>query len=83
MPPRAGKPGSVGLAAGPDAAIMDDAGKLLAGGAIGEVVIRGYQRHRRTGQQPEANARAFNAGWFRTGDQGRNDAEGISASPAS
>jgi acyl-CoA synthetase (AMP-forming)/AMP-acid ligase II len=70
------KPGSVGLAAGPEIAIMDEAGRLLTRGAIGEVVIRGdnvtlgYENH------PKANAEAFVNGWFRTGDQGVIDAEG-------
>ena len=35
------KPGSVGLAAGPEVAIMDEAGNLLPAGEIGEIVIRG------------------------------------------
>ena len=35
------KPGSVGLPAGPEVRIMDEAGNLLPAGEIGEVVIRG------------------------------------------
>ena len=35
------KPGSVGLPAGVEIALMDDAGHLLAAGATGEIVIRG------------------------------------------
>jgi len=76
LPPRARKPGSVGLAAGPEIAIMDEAGQLLASGQTGEVVIRGpnvtagYENNRK------ANAEAFTNGWFRTGDQGVLDAEG-------
>ena len=70
------KPGSVGIAAGPEIAIMDDGGRLLGRGETGEVVIRGenvtpgYENH------PKANAEAFVEGWFRTGDQGVIDAEG-------
>ena len=36
LPPKARKPGSVGIAAGPEVAIMDDAGNLLPQGGIGE-----------------------------------------------
>jgi acyl-CoA synthetase (AMP-forming)/AMP-acid ligase II len=70
------KPGSVGIAAGPEIAIMDEAGALLAPGAIGEVVIRGPNVTRGYENNPEANAKAFTNGWFRTGDQGAFDAEG-------
>ena len=41
LPPRRRFPGSVGVAAGPEIAIMDEAGTLLPPGALGEVVIRG------------------------------------------
>jgi acyl-CoA synthetase (AMP-forming)/AMP-acid ligase II/acyl carrier protein len=73
-PPR--KPGSVGLAAGPDVGIMDDEGRLLLAGERGEVVIRGANVTQCYLNNAEANARAFVHGWFRTGDQGYFDAEG-------
>jgi acyl-CoA synthetase (AMP-forming)/AMP-acid ligase II len=76
LPPRARKPGSVGLAAGPEISIMDEAGTLLARGAIGEVVIRGANVTLGYEANPKANASAFTNGWFRTGDQGTLDAEG-------
>ncbi len=76
LPPRARKPGHVGPAAGPEVAIMDDAGNILPQGAIGEVVIRGPNVTAGYEANPEANARAFTKGWFRTGDQGMLDAEG-------
>ncbi|WP_287064976.1 AMP-binding protein, partial [Ramlibacter sp.] len=41
LPPAQRRPGSVGIAAGPEVAIMDDAGTLLGPDQIGEVVIRG------------------------------------------
>ena len=41
LPPRPHYAGSVGIAAGPDLAIMDEAGQLLPQGALGEIVIRG------------------------------------------
>jgi acyl-CoA synthetase (AMP-forming)/AMP-acid ligase II len=76
LPPRARKPGAVGVAAGPEIAIMADDGALLPQGAIGEVVIRGPNVTPGYDRNPEANAKAFTDGWFRTGDQGRLDEEG-------
>jgi oxalate---CoA ligase len=76
LPPRPRKPGSVGLAAGPEVAVMDDAGSLLPRGAVGEVVIRGPNVTRGYEANPEANAKAFTNGWFRTGDQGVLDDDG-------
>jgi acyl-CoA synthetase (AMP-forming)/AMP-acid ligase II len=70
------KAGSVGLAAGPEIAVMDEAGRLLGRGAIGEVVIRGDNVTAGYDNHPKANAEAFVNGWFRTGDQGVLDAEG-------
>ncbi|GMW07676.1 MAG: acyl-CoA synthetase [Nevskiales bacterium] len=76
LPPRARKPGTVGLPAGPEIAIMDAAGGLLPRGAMGEVVIRGVNVTPGYQGNPEANAAAFTNGWFRTGDQGVLDADG-------
>jgi acyl-CoA synthetase (AMP-forming)/AMP-acid ligase II len=76
LPPRARKPGSVGVAAGPEVAIMDEAGRILPAGEIGEVVIRGPNVTPGYQNNPSANAAAFTSGWFRTGDQGAFDDEG-------
>jgi acyl-CoA synthetase (AMP-forming)/AMP-acid ligase II len=70
LPPAVRKPGSVGLAAGPEVAIMDDAGNLLPPDTIGEIVIRGENVTAGYENNPKANAEAFTHGWFRTGDQG-------------
>jgi acyl-CoA synthetase (AMP-forming)/AMP-acid ligase II/acetyltransferase-like isoleucine patch superfamily enzyme/acyl carrier protein len=70
------KPGSVGMAAGPSMAIMDDAGNLLPPGEVGEVVIAGANVTQGYENNPAANQNAFTNGWFRTGDQGRFDADG-------
>ncbi|MBM3587373.1 MAG: AMP-binding protein [Alphaproteobacteria bacterium] len=70
------KPGSVGQAAGPEVAIMDDDGKILPQGELGEVVIRGPNVTAGYEANPDANAKAFTNGWFRTGDQGAFDTEG-------
>jgi acyl-CoA synthetase (AMP-forming)/AMP-acid ligase II len=70
------KPGTVGLAAGPEVAIMDHDGKLLGIGETGEIVIRGPNVTNGYENNPKANGEAFANGWFRTGDQGMIDAEG-------
>ncbi|GAC1338593.1 MAG: acyl--CoA ligase [Acetobacteraceae bacterium] len=70
------KPGSVGLPAGPEVAVMDEQGAILEQGSVGEVVIRGANVTPGYDNNPDANARAFADGWFRTGDQGRIDADG-------
>jgi acyl-CoA synthetase (AMP-forming)/AMP-acid ligase II len=76
LPPATRKPGSVGLPAGPEVAIMDERGELLERGEIGEVVIRGDNVTDAYENNPGANAASFTDGWFRTGDQGRMDGEG-------
>jgi acyl-CoA synthetase (AMP-forming)/AMP-acid ligase II/thioesterase domain-containing protein len=76
LPPRQRKPGSVGVAAGPQVAIMDAQGQLLPLGQTGEVVIRGPDVTAGYENNPEANRTSFVNGWFRTGDQGYLDADG-------
>jgi acyl-CoA synthetase (AMP-forming)/AMP-acid ligase II/acyl carrier protein len=73
LPPQMRKPGSVGIAAGPEIAIMDEAGGLLSSGEVGEIVIRGANVTPGYDNNPQANSTAFTNGWFRTGDQGRLD----------
>jgi acyl-CoA synthetase (AMP-forming)/AMP-acid ligase II len=70
------KPGSVGVPAGPEIAIMDEAGRLLNRGETGEVVIRGENVTAAYENNPKANDEAFVNGWFRTGDQGVIDPDG-------
>jgi acyl-CoA synthetase (AMP-forming)/AMP-acid ligase II len=76
LPPRPRRAGCVGIAAGPEVAIMDDAGALLKPGATGEIVIRGENVTRGYENNPKANEAAFAKGWFRTGDQGVMDEAG-------
>jgi acyl-CoA synthetase (AMP-forming)/AMP-acid ligase II len=76
LPPRPHKPGTVGVAAGPEVAIMGEDGKLLGPNATGEVVIRGPNVTNGYENNPKANAEGFTHGWFRTGDQGVLDTEG-------
>ena len=76
LPPRSRKPGTVGIAAGPEVAVMAANGELLHRGTIGEVVIRGENVTAGYANNLKANAEGFINGWFRTGDQGIIDAEG-------
>ena len=76
LPPGKRKPGTVGLAAGPEVAIMDTEGQLLATGSTGEIVIRGPNVTPGYENNDKANAENFTNGWFRTGDQGVMDSEG-------
>jgi len=77
LPPRPHYAGSVGLAAGPEIAIVDDEGEPLPAGEIGEIVIRGDNVMAGYENNDKANAEAFTKqGWFRTGDQGSLTPEG-------
>ncbi|MBT3701767.1 MAG: AMP-binding protein, partial [Alphaproteobacteria bacterium] len=76
LPPAARKPGTVGIAAGPEVGIMDNDGNILAAGGTGEIVIRGDNVTAGYENNDTANAEAFTHGWFRTGDQGVMDDEG-------
>jgi acyl-CoA synthetase (AMP-forming)/AMP-acid ligase II len=77
LPPGLRKPGTVGCAAGPEVAIMDESEPtLLDTGAIGEIVIRGDNVTAGYENNPGANAECFVNGWFRTGDQGVMDDDG-------
>ena len=76
LPPGKRKPGSVGIAAGPEVAIMDEEGHLAPTGVAGEVIIRGGNVMRGYEDNPTANGVAFRNGWFRSGDQGYFDSEG-------
>lgn len=73
LPPQHRKAGSVGLGAGIRISVMDAKGNHLGADERGEVVIQGANVFRGYENNPEANARAFVNGWFRTGDQGYLD----------
>jgi acyl-CoA synthetase (AMP-forming)/AMP-acid ligase II len=79
LPPRAQKPGSVGIAAGPLLRIAHEVEDRLTDGT-GEVVISGPNVTPGYEGNPEANRKNFFLAeghrWFRTGDQGALDDEG-------
>jgi acyl-CoA synthetase (AMP-forming)/AMP-acid ligase II len=64
------RPGSVGVGAFVEVAILDEAGEEQAPGTVGEVAVRGPNVTRGYHNNPAANAAAFVNGWFRTGDYG-------------
>ena len=70
------KIGSVGRAAGPEIAIMDETGRPLASGERGEIMLRGPNMSRGYYNDEAATQAAFRNGWFRTGDLGYLDADG-------
>jgi long-chain acyl-CoA synthetase len=72
------KPGSTGTASKPlvDLAILDDDGKALPQGQVGEVCIRSVCNFLGYWKNEEATRAAYtDDGWFRTGDLGYLDAD--------
>jgi long-chain acyl-CoA synthetase len=60
-----------------DAAILDDEGKPMPLGEVGEICLRGPQVMRGYWNRPEETAKVFTAdGWLRTGDMGLMDERG-------
>jgi oxalate---CoA ligase len=76
LPPGVRKPGTVGLAAGPQVCILGPDGAPAPAGTTGEIAIRGANVLSGYENNPKANAEAFSHGWFRTGDQGVMDDAG-------
>jgi len=59
-----------------DVKVTDEAGNDLPTGEIGEFWVRGPTVIKEYYRRPEANAKAFKEGWYRTGDIGKLDADG-------
>ena len=60
-----------------EAAILDDDGREVPPGTIGEICIRGPQVMKGYWNRPDETAKVFTAdGWFRTGDMGFMDERG-------
>lgn len=77
--PHKGKrqPGSVGVGQGVEIRILDQSGKEVPQGSEAEICIRGENVTTGYLNNPEANKTSFTAdGFFRTGDQGKQDPEG-------
>jgi len=71
---RAGSSGLPGLVCA--AKIVDDAGREVAHGSTGEVVVRGPNVFFEYWGNAEATAEALREGWYYSGDLGWRDAEG-------
>jgi acyl-CoA synthetase (AMP-forming)/AMP-acid ligase II/thioesterase domain-containing protein/acyl carrier protein len=77
MPPGIRKPGTVGLPAGGEVAIMaPDNAAFLPRGQRGEVVVDSSNDFSGYENDPAANAQCFIGKWFRTGDEGFLDEDG-------
>ncbi len=75
LPPGERKPGTVGQGQGVEIVILNDHGKVLPQGSIGEVSINGSNVTHGYANNPKANAESFTNGYFRTGDQGYLDGD--------
>jgi long-chain acyl-CoA synthetase len=68
------KPQSVGPAIpGVEMKIMDEHGRELPHGTVGEICVRGPNVMKGYWKQPEETAKSFFGDWFRTGDLGTED----------
>ncbi|KAL1612438.1 hypothetical protein SLS60_000665 [Paraconiothyrium brasiliense] len=77
LPPGKRQPGSVGVGQGVEVIILDDSGNEVAQGKEAEICIRGENVTKGYLNNPAANASSFTKdGFFRTGDQGKKDADG-------
>ncbi len=72
-----GRLDSVGRAGlGAEVRVVDEHGRELPRGEVGEVVVRGPMVMQGYWRQPEATQAVLQGGWLRTGDGARMDAEG-------
>ncbi len=62
---------------GMDVGVFDEAGTRLPAGGTGEIRVRGPAVCAGYFENPEATAKAFAQGWFRTGDLGHLDERGF------
>ena len=76
LPPKARKPGSVGLGYGNEVVIIKENGERAEPYEEGEIVIRGDNIAAGYWRKPEAPREAFVDGWFHSGDLGYLDEEG-------
>lgn len=78
MEPAKRKYGSVGVAVGNSAKIIDEEGKQVPRGTQGEIMIRGENVMKEYYKAPELTAKAIEPdGWFHTGDLGYMDEDGF------
>jgi long-chain acyl-CoA synthetase len=79
-PDRERKPGTIGQPVeGVEMKVLDDDGKEVAQGEIGEIVIKGHNVMKGYWRKPDATQEAIRDGWFHSGDMGRVDEDGYFA----
>jgi fatty-acyl-CoA synthase len=61
---------------GAQLALLDDEGRAVADGEVGEICVRGPIVMQGYWNKPEETAKAFRHGWLYTGDMARRDADG-------
>jgi acyl-CoA synthetase (AMP-forming)/AMP-acid ligase II len=70
------KTSSVGLATGVEIRIVDESGRDVPSGGVGEIWVRGGTVTSGYLNNPDANAASFVDGWYRSGDLGSKDEDG-------
>jgi long-chain acyl-CoA synthetase len=76
-PDKERKPGSIGTPiAGVEMKVVDEDGKDLATGEVGEIVIKGHNVMKGYWNKPDATAEVMRDGWFHTGDMAKVDDDG-------
>ena len=74
------KPGTIGTPVrGVEMRLVDDDGRDVPAGEVGEIAIRGENVMKGYWRRPEDTAAAIPDGWFRTGDLARTDEDGYFA----
>lgn len=72
------KPGSIGVPIwGIEMRVVDDQGREVPNGELGEIVIRGHNVMKGYYKRPEATAEAIRNGWFHSGDIAYRDDDGF------
>ena len=76
-PDRERKPGSIGTPIrGVEMKVVDEDGKEVPQGEVGEIVIRGHNVMKGYWNRPDATEEAIRDGWFHTGDMAKVDEDG-------
>src|SRR4051795_3491889 len=76
-PDKERKPGSIGTPIeGVEMKVVDDDGKEVAQGEVGEIAIRGHNVMKGYWQRDDATQEVMRDGWFHTGDMAQVDEDG-------